>query len=69
MERHIKIPVHHKELLESLNQAGNLDRAFRCLEQADFCLAQMDVLAQDEFSHDVIVPVPDSVLYLVLAVT
>jgi hypothetical protein len=57
------------ELAQALSEVTNLDRALRKLEQLRFRMAEMDVIAQDEFSHDVLIPFAEGERYLVLGVT
>lgn len=59
----------HDCLVKELLAKGTLDKAIRFLENKRFPLSMMDVVAQDEFSHDVIVPFIGLQEYLVLGVT
>ncbi|MFN8657339.1 MAG: hypothetical protein U0105_13440 [Candidatus Obscuribacterales bacterium] len=56
-------------LLESLRELNTLERALRVLESQGFPLNRMDVVAQDEFSHDVLVPFPEGARCIALGVT
>ena len=48
----------------------NLEKALRFLEAQQFPLDRMEVIAQDEFSHDVVVPYPEnSPNFLAIGVT
>ena len=60
----------HPELARELSSYTNLEKILRFLEEKQFALAQMDVVAQDEFSHDVIIPFHGSEgMFLVFGVT
>jgi len=61
--------IKHSVIITEIRTLKNLDRALRLLEKKNFPLHQMDVVAQDEFSHDVIVPFPSPPDVLVLSVT
>ena len=63
------LSIRYPNLAKGLGQCVNLDKAFRYLESEKFLLAQMDVIAQDEFSHDVCVPFPDGQTYIVIGAT
>jgi len=58
------------DLATELSRCTNLDRAIQYLGQNEtFLLSKMDVVAQDEFTHDVLVPFAKSSEYLVLGST
>ncbi|MFN8552507.1 MAG: hypothetical protein U0103_13615 [Candidatus Obscuribacterales bacterium] len=58
------------ELASALSACTNLDRAIRYLSTNQaFLLSAMDVIAQDEFTHDVLIPFAQSEKYLVLGST
>jgi len=59
----------YSQLVADIESLKNLDRAMRYLEREDFLLREMDVVAQDEFSHDVVVPFTIRPHVLVLSVT
>jgi hypothetical protein len=61
--------MQHSALIAELQALKNLDRALRHLEKEKFPLHQMDVVAQDEFSHDVLLPFVNPPDVLVLSVT
>ncbi|MBX3072762.1 hypothetical protein KF707_02585 [Candidatus Obscuribacterales bacterium] len=63
------LSIRYPSLAKGLGQCVNLDKAFRFLESENFPLAQMDVIAQDEFSHDVCVPFPDNQAFIVIGAT
>jgi hypothetical protein len=63
------LSIRYPGLAKGLGQCVNLDKAFRYLESENFILAQMDVIAQDEFSHDVCIPFPDNQTYIVIGAT
>ena len=56
-------------LANEMLQMKSLDKALRYLETKGFQLRLMDVIAQDEFSHDVILPFPESHRFLAIGVT
>ena len=58
-----------EQLIHDISAITNLEKAFRFLQQKNFPLQLMDLVAQDEFSHDVILPLPDSTKFLVIGVT
>jgi hypothetical protein len=55
--------------LKGLASCGNLDRAFRFLSSIGFVLGQMELVSQDEFTLDVLMPFSGSDKYLILGVT
>ncbi len=58
------------DLAAALSRCTNLDRAIQFLASNEmFSLSKMDVIAQDEFTHDVLVPFANSTQYLVLGCT
>lgn len=58
------------ELASALSACTNLDRAIRYLHTNKvFQLSAMDVIAQDEFTHDVLIPFAQSERYLVFGST
>lgn len=58
------------ELASALSECSNLDRAIRYLRTDEaFLLSAMDVIAQDEFTHDVLIPFAQCEKYLVLGST
>lgn len=58
------------DVAAALSQCTNLDRAIQYLILNEmFALARMDVIAQDEFTHDVLVPFAQSEEYLVFGST
>jgi hypothetical protein len=59
----------HENLIADLNAQKSLEKALRYLESNGFPLQQMEVIAQDEFSHDVVVPFPGLQNFLALGVT
>lgn len=61
--------IKQSEVIAEIRTLKNLDKALRYLEKEQFPLHQMDVVAQDEFSHDVLVPFATPPHILVLSVT
>ena len=59
----------HEDLVSELNAQKSLEKALRYLESKGFPLQQMEVIAQDEFSHDVVVPFPGLHNFIALGVT
>ena len=57
------------EIVQELRGIKSLEKAIRYLETKAFPLNLMEVIAQDEFNHDVVVPFPGEQAYLALAVT
>lgn len=57
------------DFIESVRSLSTLERALRALEAAGFPLHRMEVVAQDEFSHDVLVPFPEGEEFMALGVT
>ena len=55
--------------IETLRALNTLERALRVLEAQGFPLNRMEVVAQDEFSHDVLVPFPEGARCIALGVT
>lgn len=55
--------------IETLRALNTLERALRVLEAEGFPLNRMEVVAQDEFSHDVLVPFPEGTQWIALGVT
>jgi hypothetical protein len=60
-----KDKINQPKLIADLQTLRNLDRALRYLEREQF----PDVVAQDEFSHDILVPFAAPPHVLVLGVT
>lgn len=58
-----------KEVINVLTKCTTLDAAFRRLEQWHFPLIEMEPIAQDEFSHDIVIPFPNHQEFLVIGVT
>ncbi|MDZ4833223.1 MAG: hypothetical protein SGJ27_05415 [Candidatus Melainabacteria bacterium] len=58
----------HPEL-SGLARCNNLDNAFRFLTSLRFSIGEMDIVSQDEFTLDIILPFPGEKLYLILGVT
>jgi hypothetical protein len=52
-----------------LSGCANLDRAFRHLASVGFILAEMEIVAQDEFTLDVLLPFTGQDKFLILGVT
>ena len=61
--------MQYSEVIAEIRTLKNLDKALRYLEKEQFPLHQMDVVAQDEFSHDVLVPFATPPHVLILSVT
>lgn len=59
----------YPEISFGLHQCGNLDRAFRFLSKVGFAISEIDIVAQDEFTLDVILPFQNDLRVLVLGVT
>lgn len=59
----------HETLIAELREIKSLEKALRYLESMNFPLRHMEVIAQDEFSHDVVIPFPESQQFLALGVT
>ncbi len=59
----------HSRIVAEIVALKNLDRAMRYLEKEEFLPREMDVVAQDEFSHDVVIPFTKRPYVLVLSVT
>ncbi len=58
------------DVAAALSLCTNLDRAIQYLVSNEmFALSRMDVVAQDEFTHDVLVPFAQSEEYLVFGST
>ncbi len=57
------------EIVAQLQNIKCLDKALRYLETKAFSLAQMDLVAQDEFSLDIVLPIPGQQAFLALGVT
>lgn len=58
------------DLAIALSRCTNLDRAIQYLASCEtFSLSKMEVIAQDEFTHDVLVPFACNSDYLVLGST
>ncbi len=58
------------EVAAALSKCTNLDRAIQYVLSSDFFLpSQMDVIAQDEFTHDVFIPFAKGEKCLVLFAT
>lgn len=58
-----------KEVIDALSTSTTLDAAFRKLEQWQFPLIEMEPIAQDEFSHDIVIPFPNHQEFLVIGTT
>ena len=63
------LSIREPELAREFAGAFNLDQAFRIMERNGFELAKTEVIAQDEFSHDLFVPLPEKSGWLVLGST
>ncbi len=59
----------YPELAHGLAKCANLDRAFRFLTKVGFSIGDMDIVAQDEFTLDVVMPFNNDLRVLVLGVT
>ena len=57
------------ELITAIRQTKYLEKALRFLESQSFPLNLMELVQQDEFSHDMILPFPDHQNFLVLFIT
>ncbi|CAN5180681.1 hypothetical protein BH10CYA1_BH10CYA1_61100 [soil metagenome] len=58
------------DVAAALSLCTNLDRAIQYLSSSElFSLSRMDVIAQDEFTHDVLVPFAQGAQYLVFGST
>jgi len=57
------------ELVTAVLQTKYLEKALRLLESQNFPLNMMELVQQDEFSHDMILPFPDQQNFLVLFIT
>lgn len=55
--------------LSGLATCNNLDNAFRFLSSLGFSIGEMDIVSQDEFTLDLMLPFPSAQLYLILGVT
>lgn len=58
-----------KEIISDLQNIKSLDKALRYLESKAFQLAQMELVAQDEFSLDIVLPIPGEKTFLAIGVT
>ncbi len=56
-------------VITSLSATSTLDAAFRKLKEWKFPLAKMEPIAQDEFSHDIVIPFRDNKQHLVISAT
>lgn len=59
----------YPELADGLGRSSNLDRALRFLSSFGFAIGEMEVVAQDEFTLDVIFPFNGEQKWLVLGTT
>jgi hypothetical protein len=59
----------HADIDAEIRQFKTLEKALRFLESKSFPLQLMEVIAQDEFSHDVVIPFPGLLSFLALGVT
>lgn len=57
------------ELVSTVRQTKYLEKALRFLETQNFALNMMELVQQDEFSHDMILPFPEQQNFLVLFIT
>lgn len=57
------------EILGAFGEIKSLEKALRYLKTKRFPLHLMEVIAQDEFSHDVIIPFLGEQSFLALGVT
>lgn len=67
--RKVAVDSMNTEIVSQLQNIKCLDKALRYLETKDFSLAQMELVAQDEFSLDIILPIPKEQTFLTLGVT
>ena len=56
-------------IIRELEEKTSLEKALRYLEKKRFPLHLMEVIAQDEFSHDVVIPFLGEGSFLTLGVT
>jgi len=66
-KEHVSVACEQLPCIVGLKECANLDQAFRFLERVGFRVDKMDLLSLDEFTLDLIFPVENSPLYLVLA--
>lgn len=57
------------DITSELMQVKSLEKALRLLGSKSFPLQLMEVIAQDEFSHDVVIPFPGLRSFIALGVT
>lgn len=58
----------HKELYKVLCKMSTLEDLFAWIRTSD-SIGEIDILAQDEFSHDLTIHILDQELYLVISST
>ena len=59
----------HPDLADELAGFNSLAHVLRWMERRGLALASIDVVTQDEFSHDVLVPLDGGNLHLAFGVT
>jgi hypothetical protein len=59
----------HPDLADELARFNTLENVLRWMPKRGLSLATIDVVTQDEFSHDVLVPLEDGKLHLAFGVT
>jgi hypothetical protein len=59
----------HPQLGAQLSSIRTLEHVLNWMNQRGLSLASMDMVTQDEYSHDVIVPLPADKQWLVFAMT
>ena len=59
----------HPDLAKELAAFKSLENVLRWMQQRGLSLATIDVVTQDEFSHDVLVPLEGGKLHLAFGVT
>lgn len=68
-EDYVKEISESRPELSGLAACNNLDNALRFLTNLGFAIGEMDIVSQDEFTLDLMLPFPGENLYLILGVT
>jgi len=55
--------------IENLNHLTSLEKILVWMSAIKLDLASIDLVAQDEFSHDLIVPLPEDAQFVVFGLT
>jgi hypothetical protein len=64
-----ELKTSHQALAERIGSFTSLEHVLNWLKAEDYPLRQLDMITQDEFCHDLLVPAPKSSEFLVFGMT